>query len=150
MLHHLRIKPFQRQKHHRKIRGVRRGNVLADAPRLGAHGGHQRLARGLYCRLVAVLGGFGQTRVILLRELAVDGKIDRRAALLAARQTDGKLHPLAGAGRNGHVALVLCVGQGLFQQRAQLNFAPYASGFDVSEHAFEIAYAAGQAVHLAQ
>ena len=150
MLHHLGIEPFQRQKHHRKVRGVGRSDVLADAARLGAHGGHQGLARGIHRRLIAILGSLGQTGVILLRELAVDGQIDRRAALLAAGEAHSELHPLVGAGRNGHVALVLRIGQGLLQQGAQLNLAPYAAGFDVAQHALEVAHAAGQAVDLAQ
>ena len=95
---------------------------------------------------VAPVAGLRQARIILLGKLAVNGQVHHAA--LSAGQADRKLHPLAAAGHHRHIALVLGIGQGLFQQRAQLNFTPDAPGFHIAQHALQIAHTAGQGVHF--
>ena len=146
--HDLGVKPLQRQEHHGKIRGMGRNDIFADALALGADGVEQGAAGGLAGGCVARFGGFRQPGVVLLRKLAVNGQIN--GLVFFSRQDDGKFHPLLRAGNHRHVPGVLRRSKRLFQQRAQLHFAPDAPGFHIAQHPFQVAYAAGQRMHFAQ
>ena len=105
-LGHLGIKPLHGEEHQGKVRGMGRSDILAgnaagflpDADKQGFAGRIRRLS-------VAALAGFRQAQVVLLGKLAVDGQIYRFRSL--ARQAQGKLYPLGGAGHHSHILLIL-------------------------------------------
>ena len=118
--------------------------------RLVEHAGAQRLLRLRERRGVAALGGRRYALVVLHREFRVDGQVDGRAALAAARKHDGELHALPAAGARLDVLRVLLLRQHLLKQGAELHFAPRSARLDVREDLLQIADVGGQRAHLAE
>ena len=129
--------------------GFRYLSQMSLAQRLDA--GFQLLGRPLPAASASpLLLGLEQPLVILDGELGVDGQPDHLSCVVAAaRQLDGKFHPLA-AVLGGHVGGVLIRLEHLLEHGPKLHLAPGAAGLDVGEHLLEIAHAGGQDLHFAQ
>ena len=101
------------------------------------------------------IGGFlgrQQTLVILDRKFRVDRQPDRARVGAAALpwQPDRKLDHFARPRSRGDVGCVLVLREQVGEQGRKLHLAEGAARLDVGQHAFEIADALGQGMHLAQ
>jgi hypothetical protein len=123
---------------------------FADGLGFAAHRAFQLGAGARHAVGVGLLGRFEQALVLLLRELGVDRQPQRRAAVDHARQLDRELDARVRTAHGLDVLGVLVDRQHLLEQHLQLHFAPGAARLHVGQHAFQVAHADRQLLHLAQ
>ena len=91
-----------------------------------------------------------QTLIVFVGEFGINGQPDRLPIVRAARQANGKVHPVFAARHGGVLGGVLIGRQNLLQQRRQLRLAKHAARFDIGQQMLEVAHALRQRVHFAQ
>ena len=145
----LGVQALKRNEQNAKVGGRGHAQVLfADVLCLALHHGVERLARGGDGLRVARLLGVEQMLIRIAREFGVDWQ--QHGVALVYRQLDGKLNALRGAGLGGDVFQILVGRKDVRQDRAQLHLAQNATRLHVAQHAFKVAHAGGNGLHIAQ
>jgi len=145
----LSVQPLKRNEHDAKVGGHGHAQILfADVLCLTLDHSVKRLARGGDGIRVARLLGIEQMLVRVAREFGVNRQ--QYGVSLVYRQLDGKLNALRGAGLGGDVFQILVGRKDVRQDRAQLHLAQNATRLDIAQHAFKVAHAGGDRLHIAQ
>ena len=145
----LGVQALKRNEQNAKVGGRGHAQVLfADVLCLALHHGVERLARGGDGLRVARLLGVEQMLIRIAREFGVDRQ--QHGVSLVYRQLDGKLNALRGAGPGGDVFQILVGREDVRQDRAQLHLAQNTTRLHVAQHAFKVAHAGGDRLHIAQ
>ncbi len=149
---HFGVEPFRGQEQDAEIRRARRvQRFVADVAREGFHAPGE-VRRGFFRGAsVARLRGGGEPVVVFDRELRVDGQIKRlRGVGRVAGKLHGEFDDFGRAGRGPEIALELLRRENVFEQRAELNFAPGAARLHVGQNALEVGNAVRDRLHFAE
>ena len=145
----LGVQPLKRHEHDAKVGRCRHTQVLfADVLGLALDHGVERLARSRHGLRIARLLRVEQMLVRVARKLGVNRQ--QHGVALVYRQPDSKLNTLRGAGLGGDVFQILVGRKDVRQDRAQLHLAQNATRLHIAQHAFKVAHAGGDRLHVAQ